>query len=145
MLFWGASPCFCLPGDTPVPSPTATPVATATTGDKSICNLHPDTMDKPFVSGGDVVQRKGKRRHDAAACTAMPDDKGEEKKAKIDKAVRRSSLWTRRRSDATTSHLEVHILSGRLAPAWLQAAAPPPAALVFMAGSGRFRNEANRG
>jgi len=98
-----------MPGDTPVPSPTATPVATATTGDKSICNLHPDTMDKPFVSGGDIVQRKGKRRHDDAACTAMPDDKGEEKKAKIDKAVRRSSLWTRRRSDAATSHLEVHI------------------------------------
>lgn len=93
-----------------MPSPTATPVATATTGDKSICNLQPDTMNKPSLSGGDIVQRKGKRRHDDAACTAVPDDKGEEKKAKIDKAVRRSSLWTRRRADAaTSSHLEVHV------------------------------------
>lgn len=132
-----------MPGDTPVPSPTATPVATATTGDESICNLHPDTMGKPSISGGDIVQlqRKGKRRHDDAACTAVPDDKGEDKKAKIDKAVRRSSLWTRRRADAATSHLEVHIPE----LAWLQAAAPPPAAVVFMAESGGFRNEANRG
>lgn len=95
-----------------VTSPISTPVATSTTGgDKSICNLlYLETMGNPFVSAGDVAQRKGKRRHDDAARTAMPDDKGEEKKAKIDKAVRGSSLWTRRRADtATTSDLVIRV------------------------------------
>lgn len=97
-----------MPGDTPVPSPTTTKETAATGDSRSIIrNLHPGTMGKPSISvDGDIVQRKGKRRHDD---TAMPDDKGEGKKAKISKPVR-SSLWMRRRAGAdSSSHLEIGI------------------------------------
>ncbi|OEL26852.1 hypothetical protein BAE44_0012126 [Dichanthelium oligosanthes] len=45
-------------------------------------------MDEPSISGRDVVPPKGKRQRDTDDCMAMPDNKGEEKKAKIDEPGR---------------------------------------------------------
>ncbi|VAH74677.1 unnamed protein product [Triticum turgidum subsp. durum] len=86
-----------------------------TNDDNSVCNLHPDTMEKLSIYKGDIVLLKGKRRHNTV-CMALPDDTCEGHKLRINK-VARSNLRVRI-ADVVSVHLchdakfgkRVHIL-----------------------------------
>ncbi|KAF7028778.1 hypothetical protein CFC21_040644 [Triticum aestivum] len=86
-----------------------------TNDDNSVCNLHPETMEKLSIYKGDIVLLKGKRRHNTVY-VALPDDTCEGHKLRINK-VARSNLRVRI-ADVVSVHLchdakfgrRVHIL-----------------------------------